>query len=200
MPNIITVSADDQVKAYIKKIMSQLKEWMQGGKISKLVVVITSKETGEHVERWQFDVCTRQPSPRYYLNLQVADCRCDRLRYLASSRRARAPGKLVTRKTMPRGKCSNPRVDHDHPTNILPPCRVEMPSPNLPNLSRRQKSKFKRKSKPSSARSPPLLPSSPFLTGTAPLMCLSMPMPTQTFPWNGATAMPKKLRTQRKSN
>ncbi|KAJ5344131.1 hypothetical protein MYU51_003507 [Penicillium brevicompactum] len=50
------VSADDQVKAYIKKIMSQLKEWMQGGKISRLVVVITSKETGEHVERWQFDV------------------------------------------------------------------------------------------------------------------------------------------------
>jgi mitotic spindle assembly checkpoint protein MAD2 len=51
-----TVTADDQVKAYIKKIMGQLKEWMYGGKISKLVVVITSKETGEHVERWQFDV------------------------------------------------------------------------------------------------------------------------------------------------
>src|ERR1700759_4943210 len=53
------VSSDDQVKAYIKKIMSQLNKWMIGGKISKLVVVITSKETGEHVERWQFDV--RQP-------------------------------------------------------------------------------------------------------------------------------------------
>ncbi|KAI9805738.1 MAG: Mitotic spindle checkpoint component mad2 [Piccolia ochrophora] len=50
------VSSDDQVKAYIKKIMSQLNRWMVGGKISKLVVVITSKETGEHVERWQFDV------------------------------------------------------------------------------------------------------------------------------------------------
>ncbi|KAK2738527.1 Mitotic spindle checkpoint component mad2 [Onygenales sp. PD_40] len=50
------VSADDQVKAYIKKIMSQLNKWMIGGKISKLVIVITSKETGEHVERWQFDV------------------------------------------------------------------------------------------------------------------------------------------------
>ncbi|PVH93197.1 mitotic spindle checkpoint component mad2 [Periconia macrospinosa] len=50
------VTADDQVKAYIKKIMSQLKDWMYGGKISKLVIVITSKETGEHVERWQFDV------------------------------------------------------------------------------------------------------------------------------------------------
>ena len=50
------VSADDQVKTYIKKIMSQLNRWMQRGKISKLVIVITDKDTGEHVERWQFDI------------------------------------------------------------------------------------------------------------------------------------------------
>jgi mitotic spindle assembly checkpoint protein MAD2 len=50
------VSSDDQVRAYIKKIMSQLDKWMIGGKISKLVIVITDKDTGEHVERWQFDV------------------------------------------------------------------------------------------------------------------------------------------------
>ncbi|KAJ9657819.1 Mitotic spindle checkpoint component mad2 [Coniosporium apollinis] len=50
------VSADDQVKAYIKKIMSQLSKWMQSSKISKLVIVITDKDSGEHVERWQFDV------------------------------------------------------------------------------------------------------------------------------------------------
>lgn len=50
------VSSDDQVKSYIKKIMSQLNKWMLKSKISKFVVVITSKETGEHVERWQFDV------------------------------------------------------------------------------------------------------------------------------------------------
>jgi len=50
------VSSDDQVKAYIKKIMSQLDKWMVGGKISKLVVVITSRDTGESLERWQFDV------------------------------------------------------------------------------------------------------------------------------------------------
>lgn len=37
--------------------MSQLDKWMVGGKISKLVIVITDKDTGEHVERWQFDVC-----------------------------------------------------------------------------------------------------------------------------------------------
>jgi mitotic spindle assembly checkpoint protein MAD2 len=50
------VTSDDQVKAYIKKIMSQLNKWMVGQKISSLVVVITSKESGEVVERWQFNV------------------------------------------------------------------------------------------------------------------------------------------------
>ena len=55
---LFPVSTDDQVKTYIKKIMSQLNKWMINGKISKLVVVVTDKETGEHVERWQFDVRT----------------------------------------------------------------------------------------------------------------------------------------------
>lgn len=36
--------------------MGQLDRWMVKGKISKLVIVITDKDTGEHVERWQFDV------------------------------------------------------------------------------------------------------------------------------------------------
>ena len=36
--------------------MSQLNKWMVHGKISKLVVVITDKDSGDHVERWQFDV------------------------------------------------------------------------------------------------------------------------------------------------
>ncbi|KAM0508642.1 MAD2 mitotic arrest deficient-like 1 [Verticillium nonalfalfae] len=54
--NMLAVSSDDQVRAYIKKIMGQLDRWMKYGKISKLVIVITSKDTGEHVERWQFDV------------------------------------------------------------------------------------------------------------------------------------------------
>jgi mitotic spindle assembly checkpoint protein MAD2 len=53
------VSLDDQVKAYVKKIMSQLNKWIQKSKISKLVIVITSKETGEHLERWQFDVSVK---------------------------------------------------------------------------------------------------------------------------------------------
>ena len=46
--------------------MSQLNKWMTGGKISKLVVVITSKETGENVERWQFDVKLPTFSSRFF--------------------------------------------------------------------------------------------------------------------------------------
>jgi mitotic spindle assembly checkpoint protein MAD2 len=53
--NMMT-SCDDQVRAYLKKITGQLSRWMKDSKISKLVIVVTSKETGEHVERWQFDV------------------------------------------------------------------------------------------------------------------------------------------------
>ncbi|KZF19017.1 HORMA domain-containing protein [Xylona heveae TC161] len=67
------VSSDDQVKAYIKKIMSQLNKWMIGGKISKLVIVITSKETGEHVERWQFDVQIMSKSSRSKSSSKTAD-------------------------------------------------------------------------------------------------------------------------------
>lgn len=88
------VTADDQVKAYIKKIMSQLNKWMAGGKISKLVVVITDRETGEHVERWQFDV--RRPLPLdilWYLMLEL------RLRYSGSLQRAEAPENLGIRRT-----------------------------------------------------------------------------------------------------
>lgn len=48
--------------------MSQLNKWMAGGKISKLVVVINSKETGENVERWQFDV------GRIFSGLAIDDC------------------------------------------------------------------------------------------------------------------------------
>ena len=66
------VTSDDQVKAYIKKIMSQLNKWMMGGKISKLVVVITDKETGEHVERWQFDV---RDSPLWWVQISGANGR-----------------------------------------------------------------------------------------------------------------------------
>ncbi|PSR90296.1 DNA-binding protein [Coniella lustricola] len=56
------VSSDDQVKSYIKRIMAALDRWMKEGKISKLVIVITNKDTSEHLERWQFDINITAPT------------------------------------------------------------------------------------------------------------------------------------------
>lgn len=50
------VSCDDEVKAYIQRIMAQVKKWIYGGKLSKLVVVIINKATTENVERWEFSI------------------------------------------------------------------------------------------------------------------------------------------------
>jgi len=58
------ISSDDQVKSYIRRITTQLTRWMLAGKIKKLVVVITSKDTGEDLERWQFDVSHTPPPPK----------------------------------------------------------------------------------------------------------------------------------------
>lgn len=48
------VSNDEEVKDYVKKIMDQVKKWIYGGKLTKLVVVIINKATTESVERWEF--------------------------------------------------------------------------------------------------------------------------------------------------
>ena len=53
--------------------MSQLDKWMAGGKISKLVIVITNKDTSEHVERWQFDVGFCFPCLRALLLKDICD-------------------------------------------------------------------------------------------------------------------------------
>lgn len=52
----LLVTADDDVKQYIQQIMSQVKKWIYGGKIIRLVVVIINKSTTETVERWEFNI------------------------------------------------------------------------------------------------------------------------------------------------
>ncbi|WBW71884.1 mitotic spindle checkpoint protein Mad2 [Schizosaccharomyces osmophilus] len=50
------VTVDEEVKTYIRKIISQLHRWTCGGKIQKVALVITNKDSGEDLERWQFNV------------------------------------------------------------------------------------------------------------------------------------------------
>lgn len=50
------VTADTDVKAYIRKIVSQLHRWVVQDKVSRLVLAIVNKDTAEVAERWQFDL------------------------------------------------------------------------------------------------------------------------------------------------
>ncbi|KAI9014940.1 mitotic spindle checkpoint component mad2 [Gaertneriomyces semiglobifer] len=52
----LLVSSDESVQAYLKAILSQLDKWIISQKISKLVMVISSKDTREVMERWSFDI------------------------------------------------------------------------------------------------------------------------------------------------
>ncbi|KAI5954730.1 MAD2 [Candida theae] len=55
----MVINNDDDVKNYISNIMKQLKKWIYGKKITKLVVVIVSTSTGESIERWEFNIETK---------------------------------------------------------------------------------------------------------------------------------------------
>ncbi|KAK6204917.1 DNA-binding protein [Scheffersomyces amazonensis] len=52
----LLVSNDPDVKKYINDIMIQIKKWVYGKKIVKLVLVIISKSTLENIERWEFNI------------------------------------------------------------------------------------------------------------------------------------------------
>ncbi|WFD43361.1 Mitotic spindle checkpoint component mad2 [Malassezia psittaci] len=49
-------TTDDDLADYLERAMSQLKSWLEQGKVRRLVVAIVEKETQETVERWQFDI------------------------------------------------------------------------------------------------------------------------------------------------
>ncbi|KAJ3300065.1 Mitotic spindle checkpoint component mad2 [Borealophlyctis nickersoniae] len=52
----LLVTNDDSVQAYLKQILVQLDHWIMAKAISKLVMVISSKDTREVLERWQFNI------------------------------------------------------------------------------------------------------------------------------------------------
>ncbi|WVF67164.1 hypothetical protein IAT40_001910 [Kwoniella sp. CBS 6097] len=52
------VTADDNLKEYLTTILSQVQEWLLSSSINRLVLAIKSIETGETLERWQFDIHT----------------------------------------------------------------------------------------------------------------------------------------------
>lgn len=57
----LLVSVDDELRSYIRRVISQLHKWIVSAKLSKLVLCIVEKDTNEVVERWQFDVSVTRP-------------------------------------------------------------------------------------------------------------------------------------------
>eukprot|EP01086_Lenisia_limosa_P006813 TRINITY_DN25962_c0_g1_i1.p1 TRINITY_DN25962_c0_g1~~TRINITY_DN25962_c0_g1_i1.p1 ORF type:complete len:206 (+),score=42.22 TRINITY_DN25962_c0_g1_i1:68-685(+) len=50
------VTTDEQLDAYLNQVMMQLTGWLMDATIQKLVLVITSVETDQTLERWTFNI------------------------------------------------------------------------------------------------------------------------------------------------
>lgn len=47
---------DPDLKSYIKRTTTQLKPWLENGKVSRVVLALVSKDSQQTVERWQFEI------------------------------------------------------------------------------------------------------------------------------------------------
>lgn len=54
----LLLTQDEGVKTFISNLTSQLSEWLEAGKLQRVVLVIMSKSTGEVLERWNFSIET----------------------------------------------------------------------------------------------------------------------------------------------
>ncbi|KAI8800866.1 DNA-binding protein, partial [Cladochytrium replicatum] len=70
----LLVSSDESVRAYLKQILAHVESRFPNRKVNKLVMVITSRETREVLERWQFDVVLETDTEVHGLNT-LCSCR-----------------------------------------------------------------------------------------------------------------------------
>ncbi|KAL6193180.1 hypothetical protein ACLB2K_034264 [Fragaria x ananassa] len=56
LPMLLT--QDEGLKSFLANLTSQLSEWLESGKLQRVVLVIMSKATGEVLERWNFSIET----------------------------------------------------------------------------------------------------------------------------------------------
>ncbi|KAK8522559.1 hypothetical protein V6N12_056266 [Hibiscus sabdariffa] len=52
------LTQDEGVKSFISNLTAQLSEWLEAGKLQRVVMVIMSKATNEVFERWNFSIET----------------------------------------------------------------------------------------------------------------------------------------------
>eukprot|EP00934_Nitzschia_sp_Nitz4_P000728 Nitzschia sp. Nitz4//scaffold3_size479765//81964//82687//NITZ4_000032-RA/size479765-processed-gene-0.88-mRNA-1//-1//CDS//3329550554//728//frame0 len=52
----VLTSTDEGLLNYLRQVMSQVEAWLLSGDVQRLVVVVTGVDSGETLERWQFNV------------------------------------------------------------------------------------------------------------------------------------------------
>ncbi|KAF9677825.1 hypothetical protein SADUNF_Sadunf08G0148100 [Salix dunnii] len=78
LPMLLT--HDEGLKSFISNLNAQLSEWLEAGKLQRVVLVIMSKATNEVLERWNFSIETDSEvvekgyrSPSLFVALGVFD-------------------------------------------------------------------------------------------------------------------------------
>lgn len=52
----VLTTTDEGLLKYLNNVMGQMEEWLLNGNVQRLVVVVTGVDSGETLERWQFNV------------------------------------------------------------------------------------------------------------------------------------------------
>jgi mitotic spindle assembly checkpoint protein MAD2 len=52
----VLTTTDDGLLQYLNQVMGQMEQWLLHGHVQKLVVVVAGMDSGETLERWQFNV------------------------------------------------------------------------------------------------------------------------------------------------
>lgn len=58
----VLTTTDQGLLTYLEQVMSQMESWLTEGEVQRLVVVVTGIDSGETLERWQFNVCVEDGS------------------------------------------------------------------------------------------------------------------------------------------
>ncbi|GMH90365.1 hypothetical protein TL16_g11747, partial [Triparma laevis f. inornata] len=67
----VLTSDDEELKVYLKQIMGQMEKWMTDGDVERLVVVVTGVDSGETLERWQFNVSVQEEKEEIHFEISA---------------------------------------------------------------------------------------------------------------------------------
>lgn len=60
------ITRDPGLRSYLDTVVGQMKEWLVSAEIKRLVLVICATDTGETMERWNFDIETDKQVAQTY--------------------------------------------------------------------------------------------------------------------------------------